>query len=118
MCVADHAIDCFVLQYFYRCGLTPSVKCLELGATLGSSSLEPTIGCMIVTLGCQWWIFLLEILIFVPFARITMADVSIEVLKAEAESIGLIGSDIGHYVISRQNAAREDRAKERELMVL
>lgn len=44
-----------------------------------------------------------------------MADVSIQALKAEAESLGLTGSDIGHYVISRQNAAREERAKDRDL---
>lgn len=43
-----------------------------------------------------------------------MSDLSIEDLEEEAEFIGLSGSDIGHYVVSRENAAREDRTKERE----
>ena len=43
-----------------------------------------------------------------------MSDKRVDVLRAEAEAIGLTGSDIAQYVISQQNAAREERAKERE----
>ena len=51
-----------------------------------------------------------------PVLLITvMSDISVEVLKAEAESMALTGKDVGHYVVSRQAAAREERAKEREL---
>ena len=33
-----------------------------------------------------------------------MSDVRVDVLRAEAESIGLTGSDIAQYVITQQNA--------------
>nr|XP_027217520.1 uncharacterized protein LOC113810035 [Penaeus vannamei] len=43
-----------------------------------------------------------------------MADLNFDVLKAQAEELGLKGNDIAQYVISQQTLAREERAKERE----
>ncbi|XP_063612558.1 uncharacterized protein LOC134786041 [Penaeus indicus] len=42
-----------------------------------------------------------------------MSDLTFEVLKAQAEALGLQGNDIAQYVISQQTLAREERAKER-----
>lgn len=47
-----------------------------------------------------------------------MADVSLEALKVEAVLLGLTGSDINHYVVSGQAAAREEYVKECELAFL
>ncbi|XP_069995020.1 uncharacterized protein [Penaeus vannamei] len=43
-----------------------------------------------------------------------MVDFNFDVLKAQAEELGLKGNDIAQYVISQQTLAREERAKERE----
>ena len=44
-----------------------------------------------------------------------MSETSFETLRAQAVAIGLTGSAVAEYVVGQQNAAREERCKEREL---
>lgn len=41
-------------------------------------------------------------------------DFSIDTLKAQAESLGLMGADVAKFVMQQQAIAREERALERE----
>ena len=47
-------------------------------------------------------------------SKVIMADLSFECLKTQAEILGLKGDDITKYLITQQNFAREERARERE----
>lgn len=44
-----------------------------------------------------------------------MSDLSFEVLKHQAEQLGLTGEAVAQYVVNQQTIGREERAKEREI---